>query len=460
MKKLIILLSSIMLVCLAGCEEDKEIKPINPLIENSAETCEILNANVDALHAIIEAIEGNIAITQNVASNLQHSITFSNNRLAHIYLDTSTNALPFIYAKKENGVYYWYHNGVWLLDANQNRVEVLKNKLSFKIIDGYWFISFDNKKYENYGAVRGNECIRFFKSFNTKAKATTFVLSNQHKYEYRWYDENDIRFEDPTAENICSDNWDTNYDMALSYDEAAAVTDIGNVFRDKSIVSFDELQYFVGLQTIGSDAFYKCSSLTSITIPNSVTSIGYSAFEGCSSLREFKGKFASTDSRCLIVNNSLKAFAPAGLTEYTIPDSVTSIGYSAFYDCSSLTSITIPNSVTSIDYYAFSHCSSLTSITIPNSVTYIGRRAFYYCSKLTSITIPNSVTSIGYEAFYNCSKLTSIYCTSSTPPTGSSDMFNSYVPGRKIYVPKAAVDAYKTAASWSSYASDIVGYDF
>ena len=101
----------------------------------------------------------------------------------------------------------------------------------------------------------------------------------------------------------------------------------------------------------------------------------------------------------------------SSLTDITIPDSVTSIGSSAFDGCSSLTSITIPNSVTSIGDDAFENCSSLTSITIPNSVTSIGGGAFRGCSSLTSITIPNSVTSIGDDAFYNCSSLENIYYT-------------------------------------------------
>ena len=132
-------------------------------------------------------------------------------------------------------------------------------------------------------------------------------------------------------------------------------------------------------QTIGSSAFTSCSSLTSITIPEGVTSIGSSAFQGCSSL-----------------------------TSITIPSSVTSIGSFAFSGCSSLTSITIPGSVKSIGSYVFYVCISLTSITIPEGVTSIGERTFMNCSSLTSITIPDSVTSIGDYAFSGCSSLTSI----------------------------------------------------
>ena len=157
--------------------------------------------------------------------------------------------------------------------------------------------------------------------------------------------------------------------------------------------------------TIGDWAFYYCSSLTSITIGDSVTTIGDYAFFVCSSLTKFNGKYASEDGRCLIVDGTLNSFAPDGLAEYTIPDSVTTIGECVFLGCSSLTSVTIPDSVTTIGHAAFNRCSSLTSITIPDSVTTIGDSAFVGCSSLTSITIPDSVTTIGEAAFYYCSSL-------------------------------------------------------
>ena len=149
--------------------------------------------------------------------------------------------------------------------------------------------------------------------------------------------------------------------------------------------------YLYDVVNIRDYAFWECESLTSITIPNSVTSIGEGAFSECTSL------------------NSI-----------SIPNSVTAIGEYAFSECTSLNSISIPNSVTAIGEYAFWCCKSLTSITIPNSVTSIGESAFWGCKSLTSITIPNSVTSIGESAFRNCTSLTSITIPNSVTSIGKN----------------------------------------
>ena len=152
-----------------------------------------------------------------------------------------------------------------------------------------------------------------------------------------------------------------------------------------------------GIKQIAGGAFYYCFSLTSITIPNSVTSIGDYAFSDCFSLTT------------PVYNAHCFAYLPTSFKgAYVIPEGIKQIAGGAFSDCSSLTSITIPNSVTSIGNSAFERCSSLTSIVIPNNVTSIGDYAFYLCSSLTSVTIGNSVTSIGDAAFYYCTSLTSI----------------------------------------------------
>ena len=202
--------------------------------------------------------------------------------------------------------------------------------------------------------------------------------------------------------------------------------------------------------SIGYMAFRFCDSLTSITIPNSVTST-FRGFDGCEKLTQINVDTANTvyssvNGVLFSKDKSELIKYPEGKadTSYAIPNGVTSIGYWAFYDCYSLTSITIPDSVTSIGTMAFEDCSSLTSITIPDSVTSIDRHAFFVCRKLnqinvdtantayssvngvlfnkgktelirypegkadTSYAIPNGVTSIGNSAFYGCSNLTSI----------------------------------------------------
>jgi len=157
-----------------------------------------------------------------------------------------------------------------------------------------------------------------------------------------------------------------------------------------------------GVHYEGVGAFRKCSSLTSITIPNSVTSMGDWAFKWCTGLTSI------TIPNSVTSIGGCAFYKCSSLTSVTIPEGVTHIGACAFSGCSSLTSITIPNSVTSIDGIAFEGCSSLTSVTIPESVTHIGCNAFQGCSSLTSIKIPESVTHIGYYAFSGCSSLTSI----------------------------------------------------
>ena len=165
--------------------------------------------------------------------------------------------------------------------------------------------------------------------------------------------------------------------------------------------------YTTSDDVIGDYAFSGCSSLTSLTLPSSVTSIGGHAFEKCSGLTSLTLPSSVT---------SIGKFAfryCSGLTSLTIPSGVTTIDYYAFADCRGLTSLTLPSSVTSIGGHAFAWCSGLTSLTLHSSVTSIGDYAFAWCSGLTSLTLPSSVTSIGGHAFESCSGLTSLTLPSS-----------------------------------------------
>ena len=194
------------------------------------------------------------------------------------------------------------------------------------------------------------------------------------------------------------------------------------------------------ITSIGDSAFEGCSGLTSVTIPESVTSISYAAFKKCSALTS-----VTIPNSVTSIGDSAFYYCSA-LTSVTIPNSVTSIGNKAFEGCSGLTSVTIPNSVTSIGQFAFSSCSKLTSVTIPESVTSISYAAFRYCSGLTSVTIPNSVTSIDGVAFGSCTKLPSVTIPNSVKSIGYL-AFGSCTNLKSIYY-------NGTASKWESVAKD------
>ena len=181
------------------------------------------------------------------------------------------------------------------------------------------------------------------------------------------------------------------------------------------------------VKIIPSYLCYGMYSLTSVTIPKSVTSIGNSAFCSCIGLTSIivDSENSVYDSRndCNALIETATNTLLAGCRNTAIPNSVTSIGGSAFADCSDLTSVTIPNSVTTIGDQAFNNCSGLTSVAIPNSVTSIGNGAFYYCNGLTSVTIGNSVTSIGNSAFAHCSGLTSVTISNSVITIGNNAFY-------------------------------------
>jgi len=286
-----------------------------------------------------------------------------------------------------------------------------------------------------------------------------------------------------------------------------SVASIGeNAFNDDSYpyenlitaVTFSENSQ---LTSIGGDAFYQCSSITSVTIPNGVTNIGENAFASCSNLTSISipsgvtsiGGFAFSNTpwwntysadtshqygNIVYINDVAYYSTSSAITSCNFREGTVGIGGAAFQACRSLTSVAIPDSVTSIEKMAFAYCSGLTSVTIGSGVTEIGESAFIGCKSLASINIPDNVTSIGESAFNGCSGLTSVTIGSGVAEIGGDAFYNSTnasftikaltpptiissalpphsIFTKTIYVPAASVDTYKSASVWSSYASKI-----
>ena len=204
-------------------------------------------------------------------------------------------------------------------------------------------------------------------------------------------------FKDPHVKALCVAAWDTNGDGELSYREAQAVTELGNVFKgDDIMTSFTELRSFSGLTSIPDSTFAGCTALTEVTIAPNAKTIGKAAFADCTALETVNFQSALT---------SIDDYAFAGcsaLPEIAFPLKLTTIGEHAFEGCTALQTVTFTTAVTTIKAYAFAGCTSLPGITFPANLVTIGERAFDGCTSIPSFTIPAKVTSIGYGAFANC----------------------------------------------------------
>ena len=373
--------------------------------------------------------------------------------LGYVYIDEGGN-------KYIDGYNIWLGDGAeWNFDASSNSIS-----LSDDAITGGWWSYYSCALF----LVRLADGMDFPEIIDTVSVVnyTSGGIPPYYTFENEGIHEVEIVLKDNLigdyAFNGCSSLTSiTIPDSVISIESSAfsGCTGLTSVTIPNSVTSIEDL------------AFNGCTSLTSITIPSSVTSIGYGVFQNCSALTSVTIPESITS-----IGGSAFAYCTS-LTSVTIPDSVTLIGNSAFSVCSSLASITIPDSVTSIEFGTFRDCSALTSVTIPDSVTSIGNEAFYKCksltsvtitdgvisigvdafsgcSSLTSVTIPNSVTSIGYRAFLNCSSLTSVTISDSVTSIGNNT-FSDCTSLKDTYVNITDLAAYATSNPMYNIGSNI-----
>lgn len=235
-----------------------------------------------------------------------------------------------------------------------------------------------------------------------------------------------ITFQDETVKAICLTQWDVNGDGELSLSEAEVVRSLDTAFCNSDITSFDELQYFTGLEAISPIDFKGCTSLTSITIPENVGRIARGAFTDCPlSHLAVSPENIIFDSRddCNAIIETGSATLLFGCAATTIPETIETLGEGAF-----------------------ENCKELTAVTLPEGLTTIGARCFKGCTGLETLTIPTTVTVIRQEAFAYCENISTIYTEQPIPPLTAPDAFEGCTP--IVHVPAGAKEAYTAAEGW------------
>ena len=402
-----------------------------------------MNTNISSLQSIVNALQKNDYIT-NVSpvrkdgAEIGYTITFAYGDTITIYHGTNgqdgangkDGYTPQIGVMKDtDGIYYWTVDGEWLLDGKGNKIQANgvngtngsngqdgtngKDGIDgadgitprLKIENDYWYVSYDNGatwtelgkatgedgkdgQDGNDGAdgsdgADGEDGDSIFKSVTQDDEYVYFNLADGTMITLPKHDKENIQFEDLLVKAICCKNWDTNNDGELSYAEAAAVSDIGIVFKgNTNIIAFTELRYFTSISKISSNAFYGCKSLWKVSLPRDLVTIG--------------------------------AYA--------------------FYDCTSLYCIDFPSSLEAVNSQAFGCCESLDTIVIPDSVREIGEFAFTDCSLLKNVQIGNSVTNLGAGIFCNCVNLKIVELKAITPPKIAILNGGSYGDGKSYYL--------------------------
>ena len=575
MKKLLTLIAIVLAVGVSSCskfddsaiwdklnEQEQTLNDHEKRIAALEELCKQMNTNIDALQTLVEALEKrdyitNVSPVRKDGEVIGYTISFADSDTITIYhgengqdgADAKDGYTPQIGVMKDtDGIYYWTLDGEWLLDGKGNKIQA--NGVNgidgtngsngqdgtngvdgitprLKIENDYWYVSYDNgvtwvelgKATGENGSngIDGVDGDSIFSSVTQDDEYVYFNLADGTMITLPKHDKENIQFEDLLVKSICCKHWDTNNDGELSYAEAAAVADIGTVFKgNKDIIAFNELKYFTGISFLPASAFsgctnlwkiiipdnviiimekafYECSQLSNINIPDRVTTIGGQAFFYCSEIKDFiiphnvtsiGGLTFSGCSGTIYINcpipdyyayhssSSSSPYTGSSFDEIIIGDEVTSIGEYAFA-YSNPKCVHISSNVNHIGKCAFYYMSGLTEISIPDNVSTVPEFCFYRCYNLEVITIGKNVTRIEPDAFNTYSDIKAIYCKPITPP--NVDYFTSdtsynifpYNSELKIYVPSESYATYTTEkgnpsnqSNWYDYRNYMHPYNF
>ncbi len=440
------------------------------------ELCKQMNTNINALQTLVEALEKrdyitNVSPVREDGVVVGYTISFASSDTITIYngkdgSDGTGGYTPQIGVKKDaDGLYYWTLDGEWLLDDSGNKIKAVGEDgrdgqdgtdgtngsngsngqdgqdgedgtdgrdgvdgitPRLKIENDYWYVSYDEgATWIELGRATGEDGAdgsdgsdgdSIFTSVTQDDEYVYFHLTDGSviKIPLATQDSKIISFADKDVKRVCVGLWDFDGDTELSYEEAANVDTIGNVFsQNTDIEYFNEFKYFTSVPSIDADAFKGCVNLKTLGIPSSITFIDASAFVGCSSLYQVKFE---KDSKLTVLEGKF---------------SESSDSYSGvFANCTSLKYVNIPSSVTEIKAGAFQNCKNLVEVKFEDSSSlrtiggghnmytktsagstsyYIARYgAFAFCTSLREIEIPSSVETIEECAFIGCTNLSSV----------------------------------------------------